>query len=871
MFAPKVSESQAAAAARNATGNSVRPNKPRLPDARKAVPPSRTPPFIHQVLTSPGQPLESGLRGFMEARFGRDFSGVRVHSDEAAGLSASALSANAYTAGQNIVFGAGKFAPDQAAGRKLLAHELAHVVQQSRPGTSAESQRHCEQDADDAAGAIGSGDAAAVRTSAVWGGVQRQPVTEPVGGRAVPKKSRLVRIERYWRSPSARAFFADGTNEEVTFVEAPSLDPTTRPAGPFQKVVALTIDRSSPIRPHVEFASRSSGSKVQVMTRLSPADRIATLPANVRGELSEGLLSDTDNESNAETMEFAADVGDRLKETGGTTKIEMTGRDPATVTRMQAVDQWVAQQKSNLDKLGSMHRAKFTHLLSDIRQVGVTGTVAAEDLDVQDIELVLAGVAGGQSDFQTFSEFERGMKWRLRSGRQTVPEEHADNPDFYIRTEYRKAWKTEAVGLHKMSRIAAAAQVAPFAALGVSAAIGTGGALLEVAGEGFATWTAARGISNSLVAKWLGASMFGSGAVSHFASARDEARTAGMDPNSPSGIANTAAVSLLRASGLGEVVENVENKSMLTQQDLKRSPFERIWGGALGAANAVGTFGAFVPEAPRLPSKPAITPEPATTGAGARTVTGPDPVSIQGGGQTTPQSRAGWGIVDPAPEGGDVVRPVSPKQKPAPNIVPPDQVQVQQQKVAVGGGQSGAGQTTMAVKPKTPRPDYEFNRRLPTVKDLTRDPSMTDIADDLEGVSQSKETVKKGSKQLGEKQQIIKAGQEIESPTVRAWALEQPQGASVYTNAELPPEIKSIYPKTKGAAQSGPDAIAINPDTQEITVFDSTSKPTEHMQKTVRDAQMLKDNLPPRFKGYKVFAQEGWTDGGLKYSPRKRI
>jgi hypothetical protein len=68
----------------------------------------------------------------MEQRFGCDFSKVRVHSDAAAEQSARALNAQAYTVGHDIVFGAGQFAPTTEQGRRLLAHELTHVVQQSQ-------------------------------------------------------------------------------------------------------------------------------------------------------------------------------------------------------------------------------------------------------------------------------------------------------------------------------------------------------------------------------------------------------------------------------------------------------------------------------------------------------------------------------------------------------------------------------------------------------------------------------------------------------------------------------------------------------------------------------------------------------------------
>ena len=88
------------------------------------------PPIVHDVLSSPGQPLDPATRSFMEPRFSHDFSGVRVHTDGRAAASAREVSANAYTVGPNIVFGAGQFAPGTHEGRRLIAHELTHVVQQ---------------------------------------------------------------------------------------------------------------------------------------------------------------------------------------------------------------------------------------------------------------------------------------------------------------------------------------------------------------------------------------------------------------------------------------------------------------------------------------------------------------------------------------------------------------------------------------------------------------------------------------------------------------------------------------------------------------------------------------------------------------------
>ena len=90
-----------------------------------------TPASVDRVLSSPGRPLDPALQQDMGQRFGHDFSQVRVHSGSAAEQSARELNAKAYTVGSDIVFGVGQFAPGEHEGRRLLAHELTHVVQQS--------------------------------------------------------------------------------------------------------------------------------------------------------------------------------------------------------------------------------------------------------------------------------------------------------------------------------------------------------------------------------------------------------------------------------------------------------------------------------------------------------------------------------------------------------------------------------------------------------------------------------------------------------------------------------------------------------------------------------------------------------------------
>jgi hypothetical protein len=103
----------------------------RMKPAGSGVPaPDEAPPIVEEMLREPGQPLDAATRTFFELRFGHDFSGVRVHTDENAAESAQAVGARAYTVGTHIAFAASNFAPSTDHGRRLVAHELAHVVQQ---------------------------------------------------------------------------------------------------------------------------------------------------------------------------------------------------------------------------------------------------------------------------------------------------------------------------------------------------------------------------------------------------------------------------------------------------------------------------------------------------------------------------------------------------------------------------------------------------------------------------------------------------------------------------------------------------------------------------------------------------------------------
>ena len=86
---------------------------------------------VESVVASPGRPLDPETRRYMESHIGFDFGKVRVHTDDRAARSARGLGAKAYTLGGHVVFSAGRYAPKSSEGRRLLAHELTHVVQQT--------------------------------------------------------------------------------------------------------------------------------------------------------------------------------------------------------------------------------------------------------------------------------------------------------------------------------------------------------------------------------------------------------------------------------------------------------------------------------------------------------------------------------------------------------------------------------------------------------------------------------------------------------------------------------------------------------------------------------------------------------------------
>lgn len=158
-------------------------------NARGDSPATEAPSIVHDVLRSPGEMLDTATRVAMASRFGHDFSSVRVHTDARAAESTRAVNARAYTVGRDMVFGAGHYAPHTPSGARLIAHELAHVMQQTRAGSVAGPQRGLtinppgdafEQEADAAAQHVMTGEHPAPSLSMGDRAIQRQtPASDP--------------------------------------------------------------------------------------------------------------------------------------------------------------------------------------------------------------------------------------------------------------------------------------------------------------------------------------------------------------------------------------------------------------------------------------------------------------------------------------------------------------------------------------------------------------------------------------------------------------------------------------------------------------------------------------------------------------------
>jgi len=155
---------------------------------------AEVPLIVSEALGSMGRPLDSDTRALMEPRFGHDFSRVRVHTDAKAIESASAMDSLAYTVNEHLVFGRDQYQPGTGPGRMLIAHELAHTIQQKTGRVSSPKQDAAlERAADSAAAAAMLNRPVELRPAATsW--IQFLKVTTGAFGKALEEFTNLWRV-----------------------------------------------------------------------------------------------------------------------------------------------------------------------------------------------------------------------------------------------------------------------------------------------------------------------------------------------------------------------------------------------------------------------------------------------------------------------------------------------------------------------------------------------------------------------------------------------------------------------------------------------------------------------------------------------------
>lgn len=227
-----------------------------------AAPVPAVPPAVHDMLRSPGRPLDAATRAFMEPRFAHDFSGVRVHTDDRAASSARAVQAQAYTVGRDVVFGAGQYAPGTSHGQRLLAHELTHVAQQRAGGSgdltvgppaSAE-----EREADAAAWRVSGGDSLGAPVRPMPYRIQRKVFTaEELKAMDAAHKPRDP-MATMGLLPSAEGFKTYTARDLIppTEVKVPKKDPPAKDApkkdAPADKVPTPPVKPATPAKEPAE-------------------------------------------------------------------------------------------------------------------------------------------------------------------------------------------------------------------------------------------------------------------------------------------------------------------------------------------------------------------------------------------------------------------------------------------------------------------------------------------------------------------------------------------------------------------------------------------------------------------------------------------
>lgn len=190
-----------------------------------------------------GKPLSPSERSFFEPRFGSDFSNVRVHSGPDADRAARSINAEAFTHGNDIVFRGGAYDPGTDRGKKLIAHELTHVVQQGVASENRQTQRYRTRTM--RSGASTSGTTNSTRDASSGRGTNNQ-VSRSIGSETAPSIDSAGSSERIYRRWDERTFYGVGDSR----AEQRGLQ--SNPDDPWVTLTSVNYVEAAPVAPMQE-------------------------------------------------------------------------------------------------------------------------------------------------------------------------------------------------------------------------------------------------------------------------------------------------------------------------------------------------------------------------------------------------------------------------------------------------------------------------------------------------------------------------------------------------------------------------------------------------------------------------------------------
>jgi hypothetical protein len=304
---------------------------------------------VHQALSSPGRPLGSEIRTEMEARLGADFSDVRVHTDATAHQAAESVQAHAFTSGSHIVFQRGRYETGSHTGKKMLAHELTHVLQQrSGPvaGTDVGDGLRVSDPSDRFERA-----AEATAERSMLAPLQRMPVAGP----PVPSRvlQRAWEVKSNWREPAndGGTFGRSIAQEDVeTIREAVELVTAKAPAGR-TRLVYIGVGVGNPA---TSWGNPTGGPKLNMAEQTRP-----------------GFLDKAEQEHFVIAMNFNTGDGARVRElssSGNGIHVHVNARAPLVTTSDQdraAVDllKGLASAEDLLVVMNAVSNAQYEALI----------------------------------------------------------------------------------------------------------------------------------------------------------------------------------------------------------------------------------------------------------------------------------------------------------------------------------------------------------------------------------------------------------------------------------------------------------------------------------------------------------------------------